>query len=774
MDRQLLSRATDSSNAPTPGYMYIDIAKNAAGNPQTCADVAKYLTGRLASKNNPNVKFKCLKVITQTATSPYLRGQFKRCLSQDPQAMAAIKEATQFRGRPDPVRGDEPFEKVRRAAKDALDAVYSDTPAADPSVGGGGSFASSVSNSYGNPASAGGYGGGPPGGGPRRMEGIGNPMFKDPRLEPEQGIGSMSVNEIMSETKATIIGMINDPLARNMSVQINNNQGTMPRPGGTYSGPGGSFNSPPPGRSNLMNETNGQWTMASNRGPSAVAPPPNYANDAAYYKSRNAAGSGQSYSWAHANSGNAISGGVGGSWGAASTSNPNAHQATPSITVNTVPGMGAGVSGGAGVGVSDGSYERQLVMELCPPGGMKPEPPPDKLAQFARVVASLNPDFICPVILDCLEDGQPWIIRAKALWVMEICIKHGKKPGAPNNSYADFLHACNGEFAPLVIHSRGAIRDPAKRVLNLLGVATPVGGAPIRPVRNVAAAAPAAAPPAPVANLLDFDVPAPAPAPAAPPVAPPAAPPTSNAGGSLFGGLSMAPSKAAAPVAAAPVAAAPAPAAENNLLDLMSGSAAAPAAASSFGFMNANIAAPTPPVAAAANETADMFGNLSLKGDSEPKAPAPSVMAPAAAAGSAFGFINTTTSTDEAAPAAAPVTSPVGAADSFDPLKNVTPNTQKKMMAISPEQMQAMMYQQMMMQPQQMRIAQMQMAQMQMAMQQQLGSTSPHAQMSYMNMPGHVMQNPAASKSTFAFMDKPQKQDDKSFDFVKDAMKSEK
>ena len=238
MDRQLLARATDNSEAPTPGYMYVDIAKNASGNPQTCADVAKYLTGRLSSKNNPNVKFKCLKVIAKTAVSPYLRGQFKRCMSQDPRAMAAIKDATQFRGPPDPVRGDEPYDKVRRAAKEALDAVYSDTPPADASSAGG-SFASSVSSSYGNPAGVGGFGGGaPPGGGPRRMEGIGNPMFKDPRLEPEpQG---MSVNDVLSEAKSTVIGMIKDPLARNVNVQIGNNQGAMPRPGGGYSGPGGS------------------------------------------------------------------------------------------------------------------------------------------------------------------------------------------------------------------------------------------------------------------------------------------------------------------------------------------------------------------------------------------------------------------------------------------------------------------------------------------------------------------------------------------------------
>merc|ERR1711904_441427 len=103
---------------------------------------------------------------------------------------------------------------------------------------------------------------------------------------------------------------------------------------------------------------------------------------------------------------------------------------------------------------------------------------------------------------------------------------------------------------------------------------------------------------------------------------------------------------------------------------------------------------------------------------------------------------------------------------SFDPLDNVTPNSQTKMMQVSPEQMQAMMYQQMMMQQQ------MQMAQMQMALQQQKRGSAT-SQM-FMTMPGHVMQNPAASKSTFAFMEKPQKQEDKTFDFVKDAMTTEK
>jgi hypothetical protein len=234
MDRSLLSRATDNSDAPTPGYMYNDIAKNAATSPATCIDIAKYLTGRLGSKNNHNIKYKCLKVISKTATSPYLRGQFKRCLAQDHQAMSSIKDALQFRGPPDPVRGDQPFERVRTAAKEALDAIYSDTQeqnSASP-------FSTSTTSSYGpsphQQGGGGGYaGGGGGGGGANRMEGIGNPMFKDPRAESESaGIANMTINNVMSEAKSTVIGIIRDPLARNADIHVQNRQGSVPRPGG--------------------------------------------------------------------------------------------------------------------------------------------------------------------------------------------------------------------------------------------------------------------------------------------------------------------------------------------------------------------------------------------------------------------------------------------------------------------------------------------------------------------------------------------------------------
>lgn len=162
--------------------------------------------------------------------------------------MTAIKDALQFRGPPDPVRGDEPYERVRVAAKEALDAVYSDTPQDQGS--GGAPFATSLSSSYGpsagHPQAGYGNAGGAPGnggggGGAKRMEGIGNPMFSDPRMAPQPtGIANMTIKDVVSEAKDTVIGMIKDPLARNVQVQVGSRVGgggvgNMPRPGGGVS-----------------------------------------------------------------------------------------------------------------------------------------------------------------------------------------------------------------------------------------------------------------------------------------------------------------------------------------------------------------------------------------------------------------------------------------------------------------------------------------------------------------------------------------------------------
>jgi hypothetical protein len=238
--RSLLARATESTDAPTPGYLYVDLAKSATGNPNACQDMASYLTTRLASKNNPNVKFKCCKVISKLCDQ-VPRNYFRRCIAQDPNGITAIKEAMQFRGTPDPVRGDEPNERVRQAAKECLDSVYREAPMESQAgtayggaaaAGGGGyngsATSSSMTNQYGAPPHVGGAAGTQ-----NKMQGIGNPRYQDPRLDPRynepQGFGS-----VVKEAGEVIAGMIKDPLARNIAPEAprQGHSGNLPGYGG--------------------------------------------------------------------------------------------------------------------------------------------------------------------------------------------------------------------------------------------------------------------------------------------------------------------------------------------------------------------------------------------------------------------------------------------------------------------------------------------------------------------------------------------------------------
>mgnify|MGYP001271159222 FL=1 len=120
MDRGLLARATAADDGPTPGYLYGEIAKMTRASFDVCAKVEEYLAKRCANKN-ANVKLKALVVIRHVAEkgAPQFKQQMVRRLP-------VIKDCQQFSGPPDPLRGDEPYRKVRIAAKDAIEALTSD------------------------------------------------------------------------------------------------------------------------------------------------------------------------------------------------------------------------------------------------------------------------------------------------------------------------------------------------------------------------------------------------------------------------------------------------------------------------------------------------------------------------------------------------------------------------------------------------------------------------------------------------------------------------
>ncbi|KAL7540607.1 hypothetical protein ACHAXR_010250, partial [Thalassiosira sp. AJA248-18] len=603
---------------------------------------------------------------------------------------------------------------------------------------------------------------------------------------------------------------------------------------------------PPPGRNNLAMQTGGQWTMASNRGPNAVGGTTNSAavvptavpatsssavENSEYYKARNAQGGGQSFSWAASGGGGAsptaaaapsVPAGVGGSWATAPVAPPpplpsaqmsvaaQARQpsAAASNVASTIPvssgggggsqsGFGGSSSGGFSAG--GGDYEKNLIAELCPPGGMKAEPPEDKLEEFARAIPSLNPDLVCPALLDALEEGNPWIMRAKALCVIETVLKVEGETGGEVQSYTDFFHACSGEIEPLSNHARASVKGPAKRVLMALGINGSTTAFAVNGAGNAGAtvsAAPAA-PVAPPTNLLDFDEPAPA---AAATLVSPAitvtdASPAGGGGeGSLFSGLSTKAASAASPPTV--------PTVQDDLLGGLSGPSPTEVSA-------------VPAPVMANGGSSDLFGNMTVKSataeaKTETAAPQPASAAPPAVPGSAFGFMNNSPSSPGVPPPPAQTTPAVSSPKAFDPLLSMGMSGAASTNApISPNPNMAQMQQMQMAYQQNMMMMQQQMQQMQMAAayggggpgvspggnnyqrQGSNNSSMPAAGMGgvpLMPMPGatkqpimganYMRQVPGVSgdnMSSFSFLGSNQKkQENHSFDFVKDAMKHEK
>merc|ERR1719272_1247657 len=86
-----------------------------------CTKIEGYFIQRL-SKNSPDVKLKALKAITFIAQNG--RDDFRIFFQRE---NARIKACTSFTGRPDPLRGDIPYEKVRQAASECMNAVFNST-----------------------------------------------------------------------------------------------------------------------------------------------------------------------------------------------------------------------------------------------------------------------------------------------------------------------------------------------------------------------------------------------------------------------------------------------------------------------------------------------------------------------------------------------------------------------------------------------------------------------------------------------------------------------
>eukprot|EP00636_Phaeomonas_parva_P015317 CAMPEP_0118876576 /NCGR_PEP_ID=MMETSP1163-20130328/17213_1 /TAXON_ID=124430 /ORGANISM="Phaeomonas parva, Strain CCMP2877" /LENGTH=352 /DNA_ID=CAMNT_0006812195 /DNA_START=253 /DNA_END=1307 /DNA_ORIENTATION=- len=274
MDRSKLNRALSSDDAPTPGYLYGEIARMTQTGPDVAGQVVDYILTRLR-KGNHNTKFKALVVIKQVCRTA--RSDFRPRLQRQ---NAEVKECLQYRGPPDPLRGDAIYKRVREAAKEALEAIFNEEDVSAPAPLANGriqGFGSGMpedghggpGGAYGNPGVAGNLrfgmnnmvsaardrmdGGGAQymGGNDRRtnggnnfggsasgMQGFGNPNFQDMR-------GQTSMLDKLGSAAAS--------LGKTVTTQVPSLR-ALRMPGSTKSSLTG-FDGPPPGN------------LPSNRGP---------------------------------------------------------------------------------------------------------------------------------------------------------------------------------------------------------------------------------------------------------------------------------------------------------------------------------------------------------------------------------------------------------------------------------------------------------------------------------------------------------------------------
>ncbi|KAF5838824.1 hypothetical protein DUNSADRAFT_2209 [Dunaliella salina] len=127
---KIVEEVTSSRDDAPPLYLMKQLAEMTKESPEQRAAIAEQIHKALSNKS-PVVKQKALRLVKHLCTegSPH----FQRAMQLH---AAGIRDLTQFKGEPDPFKGDAPARHVRELAKEALDMLYNSTPSSMQGSGG--------------------------------------------------------------------------------------------------------------------------------------------------------------------------------------------------------------------------------------------------------------------------------------------------------------------------------------------------------------------------------------------------------------------------------------------------------------------------------------------------------------------------------------------------------------------------------------------------------------------------------------------------------------
>eukprot|EP01083_Nonionella_stella_P206481 750992_1 len=115
--KSLINKATTDDRNPPSGYLLKELSSRTMSI-QECQLIEDLVVKKLG-KNKPYIKYKSLRIVKFLCEngSPNWRRAWQRNTDK-------LRDAQQFRGPPDPIYGDAPYQQVRKAAKDAMQAVF--------------------------------------------------------------------------------------------------------------------------------------------------------------------------------------------------------------------------------------------------------------------------------------------------------------------------------------------------------------------------------------------------------------------------------------------------------------------------------------------------------------------------------------------------------------------------------------------------------------------------------------------------------------------------
>jgi hypothetical protein len=351
MDKALVTRATSSDAGPTPGYMYGEICRMTHNSYEGCSQVAQFLLERI-KKNNPTIKYKCLGVMKHVCIKG--RPDFKKIVQRN---MEHVKACLTFTGPPDPLRGEEPYKKVRQAAKEAIEAVYAD----------GNQYAANAAATYGGRIQ--GFGNEPPVDSPAGVDertsgggfsSSGVSGWSGGGSSGMQGLGNYDPSQDKTWLEKASENVITKTIAAKAAVDT-----TMRKFRGdpeSYSG----------GRAQQESSTLPPGGYLSNRGPMAYG-----ASQSGYQ-----GGSGPS------------------AW---EPPKPTGYESQATQPV---------------IGGASEDYEEKAVAEICAPGGTRAVPQKELVDAFLAKSGNLDVDRVCEALLRHVG-SEDWRVQSKALAVME-------------------------------------------------------------------------------------------------------------------------------------------------------------------------------------------------------------------------------------------------------------------------------------------------------------------------------------------------------------------